>query len=120
MGHCKSLVAVLGVVASLAGCAAHIPFEGDRSKDRIARDLGIRPDLIVRQDRCVVAHYAGRSAAPGFECIYIATAAYAAVLDFDPKAGEFKEALHINTADSIAFVTRRTVIAELVQMQVRH
>ena len=112
----------LAAVAGLVGCAAKIPFEGDRSRDRIAHDLGVPAESIVRQDRCVIERYDGNGKAPGFECIYIATASYAAVLDFDKTSGRFKEALRISKeTDAIALVSKITVLLlPLVQIQVLH
>jgi hypothetical protein len=112
---------LLLALATLAGCAAKIPFEGDRSKVRIAQDLGVPPESILRQDRCVISRYDGGRSAPGFECIYIATTSYAAVLDFDKTSGRFKEAVRISKdTDAVAYVTQGTIVGPLAQIQVRH
>ena len=119
--HFRAALAVFVTAAALAGCAAKIPFEGDRSKDTIAHDLRVPAESIVRQDRCVISRYNGASRAPGFECIYIATATYAAVLDFDKTAGRFKETLHISKeTDAVAFVSRLSIAGPLDQIQVQH
>jgi hypothetical protein len=113
---------LLATVAGLVGCSAKIPFQGDRSKERIAHDLGVPAESILRQDRCVIERYDGNRVAPGFECIYIATASYAAVLDFDKTSGRFKEALRISKeTDAIVFVSKITVLLlPLAQIQVLH
>jgi len=108
--------------ALLNGCAAKIPFQGDRSKERIAGDLGLTADSIVGQNRCLVARYDGSASAASFECIYIATNEYGAVLDFDAKTHRFKEAMRIARPDAVTLVTRTSPlgIGGLMQMQVRH
>jgi hypothetical protein len=116
----RTLIAGILILAGLTGCAAKIPFEGDRSRDRIAQDLKLAPTAIVRQDRCVVGRYDGTGSTRTFECIYIATGEYAALLDFDATANQFREAIRIGKPDAVAYVTRGSIAGTLAQMQVRH
>jgi hypothetical protein len=119
--HLRSVSAALLAAATLAACSATIPLEGERSRGRIAHDLGISADHILNQQRCSISRYDGTTGGTAFECVYIATAEYAAVLDFDTTKSRFREALRISRqSDAIAFATRGTLFGTIGQIQVRH
>lgn len=114
------MFAALVVAASLAACSATIPLD-ERSRGKIAHDLAISADSIRTQQRCAVSRYDGHASAPAFECVYIATSEYAAVLDFDTDVHQFKQVLRISKqTDAIAFATHGSIIGTVGEIQVRH
>jgi hypothetical protein len=107
------------LLGCLCACSAQIPLGAD-ARERIASDLGLGAGQIIFEDRCVVGRAERGVAMQPRECVYIATAEYGALVDYDTTTGHFREALRIDErTPGIALVTGKTIFGQFAQMQVR-
>jgi hypothetical protein len=94
---------ILLLLTALAGCETPptVPYDKKTFAQRIGTNLAIAPAAILHQGNC---NY-GR-AVPGLQdtdfypCLYIDTAAWAALLDYDQTHNKYVEVIHINFSET--------------------
>lgn len=115
---CSGVVAI--VAGLLAGCAT-IPLAHSEQATlaKLAADLRIAPEEIQSYSRCLVGRTLGATESPRLECLYVRTAAWAAVLDYDKRSKKFSRAFTFDRSTTgVALQTQSTLIADQRQLQV--
>lgn len=111
---------VAAIVAGLLSSCATIPLQSEQATlAKIGADLGIAPDAIQGYSRCLVGRTLGATESPRLECVYVRTAQWAAVLDYDTRSKKFSRAFTFDRSTTgVALQTQSTLIADQRQLQV--
>jgi hypothetical protein len=112
---------ILVMMATLCGCASNIPLQNERAtRAKLSAALDVPAEQISSYSRVLIGQTSGGASAPRFECIYVQTPQYAAVLDYNVKTKQFNTAFTFDSRTRGAVIQEKpTMLATLRQLQVR-
>ena len=111
--------------AMLAACATlmlsaceQLPYDKSTAPARIAADIGIPVASIRNHGTCDYGRVpAGLADTYFYPCIYIDTADWSALLDFDPQAAKYREVLRIDYRERAEVALQSFALGEQVQIK---
>lgn len=111
---------IVVMMATLSGCASNIPLQDERAtRAKLSAALDVPAEQISSYSRVLIGQARGASG-ERFECIYVQTPQYAAVLDYNVKTKQFDTAFKFDRQTRGAVIQEKsTILATLRQLQVR-
>jgi hypothetical protein len=91
------------LLTTLTGCETPptVPYDKKTFAQRIGSDLAIAPETILHQGNCNYGRaIPGLPDADFYPCLYIDTATWAALLDYDKTSNKYVEVIHINFSET--------------------